>query len=101
MNLSKIIGIVMIVIGALLILGSLSVTGLLPFLGIALIVIGILILVKTLPGGILMGVVALVVGILMLQGMIPGIPDIDRNVLRIVNIVCGVVLIVLGIGRLR
>lgn len=101
---STALGIALIVLGVLLVLGEFQLQSLLPFAGLALIVLGILVLVKTLPGGLLVGVVALVVGILLLEGFL-GLPKDLRQTLdpflRIINLVAGILLVILGVQRLR
>lgn len=94
-----IIGVTLIVIGALLVLGEIGLGAILPFLGIILIVLGVLILIGTLPASKLIGVVALIIGILLAIGFF----DLPREITQymwIVNLVAGIVLIVLGIQKL-
>ncbi len=100
--LTQAIGIALIVFGVLLILGEFRLQALLPIAGIVLLVLGILVLVKTLPGGNLIGIAAIVIGILLLEGFVDlpnKVRDVTDPVLRVVNIVAGVLLIVLGIPR--
>ena len=98
-TLDLVVGITMIVLGALMVLGYWSLGQLLPFAGIVLIVLGIIILLGKLPGGILLGIVALVAGILLVGNSIDLTPEV-RNVMDIVNLIVGIVLIVLGAMRL-
>jgi hypothetical protein len=99
-TLDLVVGILMIVLGILMCLGKLGVEGLLPYAGIVLIVLGILILIHTLPGSLLLGIVALVAGILLAVGFFD-LPKEVREYMWIVNLVVGIVLIVLGIQKLR
>ena len=103
-TLSTVLGIALIVFGLLLILGEFQIQALLPFAGIALIILGILVLAKILPGGLVIGIAALVIGILLLEGLLDlprSIRDVTDPVFRIINIIAGVVLLALGIGKLR
>lgn len=103
-SLNLIIGVLMIVFGVLLILGEFALQSLLPFLGIVLIVLGVLIIAKVLPGGVIIAVVSIIAGILLLEGFFDWgreIRDFTEPVFRIVNIVAGVILLILGIQRVR
>lgn len=93
------IGISLIVLGALMLLGRFGVGDILPFLGIVLIVAGILLLIKVVPGGLLVGVVLLVLGLL-LQFNWVDLPKGFGQVLDLVNLVAGIILIVLGALKL-
>ena len=98
-----VIGIALIVVGALLLLGYWTVGWLLPYLGIVLIVAGILMLLGKLAGGMLVGILALVFGILLVLNFIdfPGdMKDFMRNAMGIINLVAGIVFVVLGIMKL-
>lgn len=98
------VGITLIVFGILLIIGSFTLERLLPLAGIILTVLGVLILARTLPGGTLIGIVALVIGLLMLQGLLDlpgGFRDATKGLLRIINVIAGVILLVLGISKIR
>lgn len=91
------IAIALIVLGLLVLLGELGVGGLIPIMGIVLIVLGILMLINVVPGGTLFGVLSLVLGIL-LYGDIVGLPDV---VTQAINLIVGVVLLVMGVLKLR
>lgn len=99
-TLDLVVGIIMIVLGVLMAIGKLGIQGLLPYAGIVLIVLGILILIHTLPGGLLLGIVALVAGVLLAIGFFD-LPKGASDIMWIVNLVIGIVLIVLGVQRLR
>jgi len=99
-TLDVVVGILLIVFGILMVLGWFGIGALLGYLGIILIVLAILILIGKLPGGMIVGVIALAIGILLVAGLLD-LPFLSRDVMKIVNIVLGVVLIVLGIQRLR
>lgn len=92
-DIDTIIGIVMIILGALVLVGELGVGFLLPILGVALIVLGVLMLLGVVGGGTLMGVLTLVLGLLLYLDYVP-VPSV---VTRSINLIVGVVLIVLGI----
>lgn len=94
-----IVGIALIVVGVLMVVGRLGLEGLLPYAGIVLIVLGILVLVRTLAGGALIGIAALVAGVLLVIGFF----DLPREIedwMWVVNLVAGIVLIVLGVRRI-
>lgn len=86
----------MLVLGILVLLGEFTVGFLLPFLGVVLIVLGVLMLLGTVGGGSLMGVLTIVLGLLLYVGRV-GVPGIVE---RSINIIVGVVLVVMGIARL-
>ncbi|PSG98308.1 hypothetical protein BRD56_00745 [Thermoplasmatales archaeon SW_10_69_26] len=96
MDLDTIIGLAMIVLGALVFLGEFSVSWLLPVAGVVLVVMGVLMLLGVLAGSTLMGISILVIGLL-LYGDVVGIPN---AITQILNTVVGIVLIVLGILQL-
>ena len=101
---SLVIAIALIVFGVLLILGEFAIQSLLPFLGILLIILGILILVKVVNGSMLIAIVAIVVGIVLLEDLVPFSKDLRETlapVMRVINIIAGVILVVLGIQRLQ
>jgi hypothetical protein len=95
-DLDTIIGLAMIVLGALVFLGEFSVSWLLPVAGIVLVVMGVLMLLGVLAGGALTGISVLVIGLLLNGGLV-GIPN---AVTQILNPLVGIVLIVLGILQL-
>lgn len=92
-TLDRIIGVAMIVLGALVLLGELGVGFLLPILGVALIVLGILMLLDVLSGSTFTGVLVIVLGLLLYLGFV----DVPDLVTRSINIIVGVVLVILGI----
>lgn len=96
MDLDTIIGLAMIVIGALVFLGEFSVGWILPVAGVVLIVLGVLMLLNVISGGTLTGIVVLVLGLLLYGGIV-GVP---AAITQILNTVVGVVLIVLGVLQL-
>lgn len=91
------IAIALIVLGLLVLLGELGVGGLIPIMGILLIVLGILMLINVVPGGTLFGVLTIVLGIL-LYGDFIGLPGV---VTQAINLIVGVVLLVMGVLKLR
>lgn len=93
-----IVGIGLIIVGALLLLGEFGLGVILPYLGLVLIVAGILVLVGVIPGGLLIGVAVLVVGILLQFHWITA--DWVADVMPILNLVLGILLVVLGILKL-
>ena len=102
--LTLVVGIGLIVIGALLVLERFTLGPLLDIAGLVLLVLGILILLKVLPGGTMIGIVALVLGIVLMANIVQfprEIRDDIAAVMDIVNLVAGIVCIVLGIMKLR
>jgi hypothetical protein len=99
-TLDLVIGIGLIVIGILLVLGKLGLGGLLPFAGIVLLVAGILMLLGKLPGSGLLAIVCIVTGALLMSGFL-SLPSEIAQYMWIVNLVMGIVLIIMGVGRLR
>lgn len=93
MDLDTILGIAMIVLGALVLLGEFAVGWLLPVLGVVLIVMGALMLLGVLAGGFLTGIAVLVMGILLYVDRI-GVPD---EIYAWFSTIVGVVLIILGL----
>lgn len=103
-SLSQAVGIVLIVFGILLLVGSFSISSFLPYAGILLIILGVLILVNVLPGGLLLGVAVLIVGILLVQGLVSlpkELRELRASLTLIINIVLGVILLLLGIQKVR
>lgn len=91
-----IIGSALLVIGALILIGEFSLREVVPFIGIVLIVAGILMLLRAMPGGLIVGIAVLVLGILLQVNHID-IPHVDWG---IVNLVVGIVLVVMGVLKL-
>lgn len=96
---SPLLAVILVVLGAIILLGKLSIGFLLPYAGIALIVVGVLILLKAIPGTLLVGVVVLVLGIL-LQGHWLALPKGTGALLGTIDLVVGIVLVVLGVLKL-
>jgi hypothetical protein len=97
---SKLVGILLIALGALLLLGWLHVPYLTTLLGIVLIVVGVMVLAGSLHGARWLGIVALVLGILLL---FPGVPAFSRAlgfIGDLLTTVIAVVLIVMGVLKL-
>lgn len=94
-NADLILGIVLIVIGALMLLGKLGIPFLEEILGIAALVVGILILIGRVGGATWMGVALVVVGVLILATRF--LDFITGTVADIINIVLGIILVVFGI----
>lgn len=92
----QVLGIILIVLGVIVLAGWLSGV-LVTIAAIALIVIGILILLRKMSGSTVAGVVCLVIGILLLFPVIPGLGSVLGALERIVFIVIGIVLLVYGI----
>ncbi len=93
---NKLLGIVLVVLGALLLLNWIRIPFLTEVVGVGLIVLGILMLVGTVGGGSILGIVAIVLGALVLIGRIPGFVDAVGDLWRIITVVVGVLLIVFG-----
>jgi hypothetical protein len=99
LNNDQIVGIILIVLGALMLFGGLSGL-LLTIVAIGLVVVGILILMRHLKGPAWLGVTCLVIGIL---AILPNYGPVERavhDVLGIVVVIIAVLLIVLGIMKL-
>lgn len=99
LNNDQIVGIILIVLGALMLFGGLS-DVLLMVVAIALIVVGILILMRRLKGPAWLGVTCLVIGILALLPNYGPVEKAVEGVLGIVVVVVAVILIVIGIMKL-
>jgi hypothetical protein len=103
-SLNLVVGIILIVLGVLLILDKFTLNALFPYAGIVLLVGGILVLIRVLPGGNFLGIVAVVIGVLMLRGFLdqpnPG-GRAAGGFWTVLNVVAGAILLALGIGRLR
>lgn len=99
-----IVGIGLIVIGALLVLGRFSLGIFLDVAGIFLLILGILILIRVLPGGTPIGVAALVLGIILMANVVAFPKDLRDDIARVmdvVNLVVGIVCIIFGILKLK
>lgn len=95
-DLDTVIGIALILLGALTFLGEFGVGWILPIAGVVLILMGVLMLLGVLAGGTLTGLTLLVIGLLLNAGVV-GIPNAITQVL---STVVGIVLIVLGVLQL-
>lgn len=93
---NKVLGIVLIVLGALLLLNWIRIPFLTEVVGIGLIVLGVLMLMGRMGGSSILGIVAIVLGALVLIGRIPGFVDAVGDLWRIITLVIGVLLIVFG-----
>lgn len=92
------LAIALIVIGILVILpGWLGLGGIASIMGIVLIVLGILMLVDVLPGGTLWGVITLVIGLILQFGWL----DFPSVAIRTLEIIAGIVLLVMGVLKLK
>lgn len=91
------LAITLIVIGILILVGSIGLGGLASIMGIVLIVLGVLMLIDVLPGGTLWGVITLVIGLLLQFGWLPGL----GLAVEILEIIAGVVLLVMGVLKLK
>ena len=97
-----ILGIVMVVLGILLLTGSLKIGPWVVFgAAIVLIVLGVLMVAKTLPGGMLVGIVAIVLGALVIlpNDLVPD-NDVIETILGVIDLVIGVLLIVFGVLKI-
>lgn len=92
----QVLGIVLIVLGVIVLAGWLSGV-LVTIAAIALIVVGILILLGKMRGAAWQGVLCLVIGILLLFPVIPGLGSVLGALERVVFVVIGIVLLVVGI----
>lgn len=93
---NKVLGIILIVLGALLLLGWLSIPYLSTIVGVGLVVLGILMLMGRMPGGTILAVVAIVLGVLLLLDRIPAFEEATKDLWRIITTVVAVLLIVFG-----
>ncbi len=93
---SKLLGVILIVLGALLLLGYFHIPYLEWVVGVGLLVVGLLLLTGRMPGGTILGVVGIVLGILVLLGRLDSFVDAAGDVWRIVTTVVAVLLIVFG-----
>lgn len=97
------IAIAFIVVGVLLIIGEFALESLLPFAGVVLIVFGVLVALKKVPGGPLIAAAAIAVGAILAFGFLDlprGVHDALDPVLRLVNILAGAFLLVIGAMQL-
>src|SRR5687767_5855196 len=97
---NKILGIVLIAIGALLLLGWLKIPFLVLILGILLLVVGIMILMGKLAGASWLAWVCIVLGIIMIladQGLDL---DIFKDIANLIVTIGAVILIVIGVMKL-
>ncbi len=97
MSNARILGIVLIALGALLLLGWLHIPYLVFILGIVLIVVGVLMLMGSLRGAKWMAVLALVLGIIVVLRDAPGLKWIGDDVGNLLVTAVAIILIVLGV----
>lgn len=99
MDNDKIIGIVLLVLGILFTIGTIDV----PFLGelvaLAALVIGILMLMGKMDGATWLAITLVVVGAVMLAT--PWLAFLEGLIAGLLNLAIGIVLIVLGVMRLK
>lgn len=96
-KLDMIIGIGLLVLGVLVLLGEFAIGSmLLPVIGIVLIVFGALVLLDVVGGGTLVAILSIVFGILLATNFV----ELPNLVKQSINIIVGVLLILMGIGRL-
>lgn len=93
----QIVGIVLIALGVLLLAGFLSLGPLVPLIGVVLIIVGILALVGYFNLGKEFGVGAIVIGAILVSRIF----GIAWLVGKLADIIIGILLIVLGISRLK
>lgn len=98
-NLNTAVGVTLIVVGLLVLVGRFSLSPVFFLAGLILLVLGILVLAKKLPGSNWLGIGLLLVGLLLLW---PGfkVPSALQAVFDALEIVIGIVLIVFGVLRL-
>jgi hypothetical protein len=98
MSTNQVVGILLIILGAVLLLGWLNIPFLGTIVGIVLVVLGILALMGAgpMPKNMVLGIVLVILGILVL------IPDlgIGRGLGDLVELIVGIVLIIVGVLKL-
>ena len=92
----RLVGVLLIVAGALIALGFLSLGPLVVIAAVAAIVIGILVLARKMAGSQLFGICLVVAG-----ALVVAMPYLQSGLTFIVNVVVGVILIVMGANRFR
>ncbi|MHB8632885.1 MAG: hypothetical protein ACYDBQ_02795 [Thermoplasmatota archaeon] len=97
---SKLLGIILIVLGALLLLGWLHVAHLMTILGVVLLVVGLLVLLGHLHGARWLGILCVILGILVLFPDLPVVGNLVDAVGTLLTTIIGVVLIVVGALKL-
>lgn len=95
----QVVGIILIVLGALLFLGFLG-TVLLALVAVGLIVVGILILMRNLRGPAWLGATCLVIGALLVLPTWGPVQDVVKGFIGILITVAAIILIVLGVMKL-
>jgi hypothetical protein len=95
-NNNQILGIVLVVLGAILLLDRGSIAFVTPLLGVILLVVGILMLMGTLHGASWIAVSCIVLGILLILPGIPAVKALVDSVLMVGIIVVAVLLIIFG-----
>jgi hypothetical protein len=94
-----VIGILLVVFGALLVLNRIGLGPFLPYAGIVLVILGALMLARVVAGGTLVAIVSIVAGALLMSGFW-SLPRPVGDWLWVVNMVLGIILLVFGIQRL-
>lgn len=93
---NTLVSVALLLVGILVLVGEFTLGFLLPWLGVILVVLGVLMLLGILSGGTLVGTVTVVLGLLLYAGVI-GVPGLIE---RAINLIVGVALVVVAIGRL-
>lgn len=99
MSNQQIVGIVLAVLGALLLLKWLSIPYLATIIAVALIIVGILILMKKFQGAPWMGWTAIVLGALVVLSDLPFMQSLGNTVASLLTTAVAVILIVVGVMK--
>ncbi len=99
MDKDKVIGIVLLVLGILFVVGFIDIPYLDELVAVAALVAGVLVLIHKLRGPQWLGITLIVVGALML--VTPWLSFLAGTIAALLNLAIGVVLIVLGVLRLK
>ena len=93
---NQIVGWLLIILGALLLLGWLDIPYLTEIIAIALIIVGILILIKSIGGPTWLAIVLIVLGAVVLLKGLPFMSDIGHTLGAVIDTIVAVLCIVVG-----
>ena len=100
MNNHQLLGIVLVVLGVVLLVDHGSVAFLADILAVALLVVGILVMMRQLRAEPWVGITCLVLGVLLLLPIIPVVRAVVADLLWLIVVVVAVLLIVVGIKKI-
>ncbi len=99
MNNDKILGIILLALGVLMLLGFVGIPFIELFLGLGAIIIGVLMFMGKMRGETWMAILLIVLGAVILAT--PYLDFLTKAISNVIDVVVGIVLIVLGIMKIK